>query len=77
MGGRTFIVTQSIKKLCNKLQNKVFNDSNYKQLSNDKDISLDILKNFDRLDESNFNLYSDKAYKVIDVASNVDLGLLK
>ena len=40
MGGRAFIVTQSIKKLSAKLQDAVFNDCDYKLLSDDKPVSL-------------------------------------
>lgn len=35
MGGRAFIVTQSIKKLSGKLQNAVFNDCDYRLLSSE------------------------------------------
>lgn len=77
MGGRAFIVTQSIKKLSEELQNEIFNDSSYKLLSNNVDVSLKDLMSFDKYDESNLNLYNDKAYKVIDVDSNIDLGLLE
>lgn len=77
MGGRAFIVTQSIKKLSDELQNQIFNDSDYKLLSNDKNISLSLMKSFDRFDEKNINTYNDKAYKVISVDSNIDLGLFE
>lgn len=77
MGGRAFIVTQSIKKLSDELQNQIFNDSGYKLLSNDKNISLSQMKSFDRFDEANLGIYQDKAYKVITVDSNIDLGLFE
>ena len=35
------------------------------------------MKSFDRFDENNLSLYNDKAYKVIDVDSNIDLGLFE
>ncbi len=77
MAGRAFIVTQSIKKLSEELQKEVFEDRNYKLLSNDSKTTLDHMKSFDRFDENNLSLYNDKAYKVIDVDSNVDLGLFE
>lgn len=77
IGGRAFIVTQSIKKLSDELQNQIFNDSGYKLLSNDKNISLSQMKSFDRFDEANLGIYQDKAYKVITVDSNIDLGLFE
>ena len=39
MGGRAFIVTQSIKKLSGKLQNAVFNDCDYRLLSSSNTVS--------------------------------------
>ena len=77
MGGRAFIVTQSIKKLSDELQSQIFNDSGYKLLSNDENISLSQMKSFDRFDEANLDIYQDKAYKVITVDSNIDLGLFE
>lgn len=77
MGGRAFIVTQSIKKLSTELQNELLKDSGYKLLSNDKDIKLSELKNFDKNKKENFNLYQDKAYKWALVDSNIDLGLFE
>ena len=77
MAGRAFIVTQSIKKLSEVLQKEVFEDSDYKLLSNDSTTTLAFMKSFDRFNEKNLNLYNDKAYKVINVDSNVDLGLFE
>ena len=77
MAGRAFIVTQSIKKLSEDLQKEVFEDRNYKLLSNDSKTTLAHMKSFDRFDENNLSLYNDKAYKVIDVDSNIDLGLFE
>jgi len=77
MAGRAFIVTQSIKKLSEELQKEVFEDRNYKLLSNDSNTTLAHMKSFDRFDENNLSLYNDKAYKVIDVDSNIDLGLFE
>ena len=79
MGGRAFIVTQSIKKVSEELKDIIFKDSDFKLLSNDQEISLEKMKTFkiksDEEIENNLKLYNDKAYKVIPVDSNVDLGL--
>lgn len=77
IGGRAFIVTQSIKKLNEELQNDIFKDEGYKLLSNDSSTTLAHMKSFDRFDDKNVDLYNDKAYKVILVDSNVDLGLFE
>jgi transposase len=75
MGGRAFIVTQSIKKLSKVLKEAVFNDYDYRLLSSDEAVSIGQLKTFDRTDEENLSLYKDKAYKVITADRAVDLGL--
>lgn len=75
MGGRAFIVTQSIKKLSSIMKQAVFNDYDYRLLSNDHPITIEQMKAFDRFDESNLSLYEDKAYKVIIADKAVDLGL--
>jgi len=75
MGGRAFIVTQSIKKLSRQLQEAVFNDFDYRRLSNDSTATVEHMKNFDRFDKENRELYDDKVYKVIDAGKAVDLGL--
>lgn len=77
MGGRAFIVTQSIKKLSEELQKDVFNDQGYKLLSNNKNITLNEMKTFDINDSNNSKLFEDKAYKSIEVSSDVDLGLFE
>ena len=77
MGGRAFIVTQSIKKLATQYQEAVFNDMDYKKLSDNSPISLEIMKNFDRHDEKNLKLYDDIVYKVINIDRLVDLGLFE
>ena len=48
MGGRAFVVTQSIKKLSDALQQAVFNDYDYRLLSDDSPITLNALKSFDK-----------------------------
>lgn len=75
MGGRAFIVTQSVKKLSKKLQEAVFNDYDYKLLSNDTSTSIKKLKEFNRFEEKNQSLYNDRAYKIIETENTIDLGL--
>ena len=75
MGGRAFIVTQSIKKLSDVLKTAVFNDCGYMLLSNDEPIRIEYLKNMDKADEKNLFLYKDMAYKVINADKAIDLGL--
>jgi len=75
MGGRAFIVTQSIKKLSDVLKTSVFNDCDYKLLSNDRPVSVEDLKTMDKTDEKNISLYKDTAYKVIYADKAVDIGL--
>ena len=74
-GGRAFIVTQSVKKLSETLQEAVFNDFGYRRLSDDSPVAIRYMKEFDRFNKDNLPLYNDVAYKVIDVDSPVDVGL--
>ena len=75
MGGRSFVVTQSIRKLSDALRKAVFNDCGYCLLSTGKPVSLEEMKNFDRSDQDNRGLYQDKIYKVIPANNLIDLGL--
>ena len=75
MGGRAFIVSQSVKKLPDVLKEAVFNDCDYRLLSDDSPVSIEFMKNFDHLAKENLNLYNDRAYKVITADRAVDLGL--
>jgi transposase/ABC-type uncharacterized transport system substrate-binding protein len=75
MGGRAFIVTQSIKKLSKPLKQAVFNDYDYRLLSVDSPVTIKHMKDFDRFDKKNLPLYNDYAYKILDVENAVDLGL--
>jgi len=75
MGGRAFIVTQSIKKLSAQMQNAVLNDYGYRRLSNRASATIEHMKGFDRFDKDNRDLYDDKIYKVINAGKAVDLGL--
>jgi len=75
MGGRAFIVTQSIKKLSDVLKQAVFDDYDYKLLSNDQPFTVAQMKGFDRFDPRNRNLYNDVVYKAVPADHAVDLGL--
>lgn len=75
MGGRAFIVTQSIKKLSKTLADSVFNDFDYRLLSNNNSVSIHNMKTFDKHQKENLKLYDDFAYKVINADRVVDLGL--
>ncbi len=75
MGGRAFIVTQSIKKLSGTLKQAVFNDYGYKLLSSDAPVSIADMKTFDRFDKKNRELYNDRAFKILQADSAFDLGL--
>ena len=75
MGGRAFVVTQSVKKLSDVLKQAVFNDCDYKLVSNDSPVSIEALKTFDRKYEKNRFLYEDKAYKIIEANTLLDVGL--
>lgn len=77
MGGRAFIVTQSIKKLSESLQNELLKDEGFKLLSSDDETTISKLKGFDKTDPKNIHLYNDKAYKSVFIDSNIDLGLLE
>ena len=63
MGGRAFIVTQSIKKMSDVLKQSVFNDYDYRLLSNDKPVTIAGMKSFDRFEEENLKLYNDFAFR--------------
>ena len=75
MGGRAFVVTQSVKKLSDTLKTAVFNDCDYKLLSSDEPVTLAHMKEFDKRDKDNKDLYNDKAYKIIHADKAFDLGL--
>lgn len=75
MGGRAFIVTQSIKKMSDVLKQSVFNDYDYRLLSNDKPVTVAEMKSFDRFNEKNIKQYNDFAYKVIEADKVLDFGL--
>ncbi|MCD8067353.1 MAG: IS1634 family transposase [Lachnospiraceae bacterium] len=75
MGGRAFIVTQSIKKLSKTLKEAVFNDYHYRLRYNDNPVTVGAIKCVERYKEENRELYNDSAYKIINADSALDLGL--
>jgi len=75
MGGRAFIVAQSIKKLSGTLKQAVFNDCGYRLLSSDAPVTIRDMKDFDKMGKQNKSLYNDKAYKAITADKAFDLGL--
>lgn len=75
MGGRAYIVTQSVKKLGQEIKDIVFNDSNYRLLSNDDAITLKEMRTFNKKGANNLSLYNDFAYKVIPANTVMDTGL--
>lgn len=75
MGGRAYIVTQPVKKLGQEIKGIIFNDSNYRLLSNDDAITLKEMRTFNKKDANNLSLYNDFAYKVIPANTAMDTGL--
>lgn len=75
MKGRAFIVTQSVKKLSEKLQQAVFSDCDYRRLSNHDPVTIQEMKAFDRFKEDNLPLYQDVVYKILIADKAVDTGL--
>lgn len=75
MGGRAFIVTQSIKKLSDKLQEAVFNDYDYRRISDNSPITIKHMKEFNRYEQENLSLYNDTVYKILNADRPVDVGL--
>jgi len=71
MGGRAFVITQSIKKLPDTLKESVFNDCDYRLLSNDSPVSLKTMQEFDK--NSNKRLYEDRVYKIIDASRDLEM----
>lgn len=75
MGGRAFVVTQSIKKLSGALRQAVFNDTGYRLLSTDEPATIQDMKGFDKHSPENKDLYNDRIYKIIPADKAFDLGL--
>ena len=53
----------------------MFNDYDYRLLSDDSQVSIDDLKSFDRKDKKNLGLYNDRAFKIITADKATDTGL--
>ena len=53
----------------------MFNDYDYKLLSDHTSVSISKMKNFDRFDLKNRDLYNDTAYKVIEADQLLDVGI--
>ena len=77
LGGRAFIVTQSVKKLSAVLQEAVFNDYDYHLLSDGSAVFIRDMKAFDRFQEGNLSLYQDRAFKLLSADRAVDTGLME
>jgi transposase len=75
MGGRAFIVTQSVKKLSAVLSEAVFNDFDWRKLSDNSPVTIAHMKEFDRFKDENLPLYNDIVYKVMTADKAVDVGL--
>ena len=73
-GDRSFIITQSIKKLSDQIKEAVFDNTDYKLLSNDQPVTIERMKEFDKKDKDNLYLYNDKAYKVIPADHSIELN---
>ncbi len=75
MGGRAYVVTQSIKKLSEPLQDAIFSDCDYVLKSSGKSTTVKKMMEFDPRLEENRSLYEDKIYKIIEADKAVDTGL--
>ena len=74
IGGKAFIITQSLKKTSNEFKNKIFTDD-YKRLSNGEKVTISELIN-ENIEKTEDNKeYDDIAYKIINASSMVELGL--
>ena len=77
MQGRAFIVTQSIKMMSNELKDQIFSGKNFKWLSDDRPCNIEALKEFDRNDPANLDMYNDMAYRVLPASTLVETGLFE
>lgn len=75
MGERAYIVTQSVKKLSAVMKEAVFADCDYRRKSNNEPMTVQGMKEFDRMQEENRELYDDKIYKVLVADKAIDTGL--
>lgn len=74
MGGRAYVITQSVKKLPDKLKEAMFSDCEYCLLSDHSPMTVESMKAFEKKDPENRKLYEDKVYKSIWADTEVDLG---
>lgn len=70
LGGRAFVVSQSVKKLSEEMQEKIFNDFDYRLIGSNKRVKYSDLKALSEEDEKDYT-----CYKVFNVDKSVDLGL--
>ena len=75
MGERAYIVTQSVKKLSNVMKEAIFADCDYRRKSNNEPMSIQKMKEFDRMADENRELYDDRIYKVLVADKAIDTGL--
>lgn len=84
MGGRKFVVTQSLKRLSEELKNAALRDSGFRLLSNELPVTIKDLKEFDKdkIKDGNDDerkrltaLYNDRAYKILNADRAEDTGL--
>ena len=84
MGGRKFVVTQSLKKLSEELKKAALSDNGFRLLSNEAPVTIKELKEFDtdRIKNENDDerirltaLYNDSAYKILNADRAEDTGL--
>ena len=71
---RAFIITQSIKKLSKQMQDVIFTDSDYRNLENNRKVSVELLKNYDRNDQQDELYYNTRAYKVFPADHSIELN---
>ena len=77
MGGRAFIVTQSIKKLSDTLKEAVFNDYGYRLLSTDKPVTIKELKSFDKKIKLIYRYILIRHIKLLRLIGPLILGFMK
>lgn len=75
MGGRAYIVTQSVRMLKEMIKDALFSDIDYHRKSNGKRISLKFMQEFDIHDPQYLDLYNDQIYRVIETNTPVETGL--
>lgn len=61
--------------LSNTLKEAIFSDIDYHLLPNDNPTTIKYMKEFDRFDNANKNVYEDRIYKIIPADKAFDLGL--